>query len=226
MVCDTGRHTIRSCALQSKRVTTIAGSVLGFADGPGATSLFNSPFGIAATASGDLVVSDTANHRVRRISMAADGTPASVTTLAGSGDPGVADGAATAAAFCHPTGIAVEGETVYVTDGLGHTLRIICKVDGEFIRWLTMLRHCRYTFTDTTMTDAQRLENCAYVEEFLTAMVRVILPKIMPRLRWISASSTPLYRHSTRHSKRGILPIVTPTKRLRGAGGLLHRPIA
>jgi hypothetical protein len=49
-------------------VSTIAGlGTPGFADGDGATALFNSPTGIALAPDGSLVVTDSLNHRLRRI---------------------------------------------------------------------------------------------------------------------------------------------------------------
>ncbi|MEO5894504.1 MAG: gluconolaconase [Vicinamibacterales bacterium] len=59
-------------------VTRVAGSVEGFADGPGSSAQFSTPSGIAIDPQNNLFVADTGNDAIRRI--AADGT---VSTLAG-----------------------------------------------------------------------------------------------------------------------------------------------
>ncbi len=83
-------------------VTTYAGNgTAGFADGAAATARFNLPTQLALDGSGNLYVADRNNHRIRRISPS--GT---VTTVAGSGVAGYADGSGTAAQLSSPTGVA------------------------------------------------------------------------------------------------------------------------
>ena len=101
-------------------VTTVAGSgTQGFADGPGAAATFNSPLGIAVDKVGNLFVGDNGNNRIRRV------TPAgSVSTLAGSGAAGAADGSGTAATFNGPSGIALDtAGNLYVADTSNHRIR-------------------------------------------------------------------------------------------------------
>jgi len=95
-------------------VTTLAGQagVTGYANGPGATALFYVPTGVAVDFSGNVYVADHFNHVVRKI------TPGGiVSTLAGSGVFGYADGTGTAASFSSLTGVAVDAlGNVYVAD--------------------------------------------------------------------------------------------------------------
>jgi len=124
-VADTGNHCIRVISpggATSFIVTTLAGTPEpGYADGQGAVARFNFPSGIAVDAQGNLYVADTANHRIRKITP--DGT---VTTLAGSGTPGNADGPATEARFRGPEGVAVDAAgNVYVADTGNHRIRKI-----------------------------------------------------------------------------------------------------
>ena len=70
----------------------------GYVDGLDAR--FSAPFGVAADAAGNVYVADSGNCAIRKI--ARDGT---VSTLAGNGREGNADGVGTAARFRHPRGL-------------------------------------------------------------------------------------------------------------------------
>lgn len=114
IVADYGAHLLREVSLAGV-VTTFAGDgVAGTIDGPRAGARFAAPQTLAADASGAVFVSDFTAHRIRRI--AANGT---VTTVAGDGTGGFADGAGSAAQFYGQEGIAVSanGATIYVADG-------------------------------------------------------------------------------------------------------------
>lgn len=91
--------------------SVFAGSgVSGYADGQGTSAQFVAPQGMAADAAGNLYVNDA--HRIRKIS-----TTGMVTTLAGSGADGNADGQGTAATFGNLYGICVDaGGNIYVSD--------------------------------------------------------------------------------------------------------------
>lgn len=94
-------------------VSTFAGSgVAGGVDGVGTAASFNSPRQVAVDSSGTVYVAESEGHKIRKI------TPGGVvSTLAGSGEQGSADGAGSAASFRFPFGIAVDGiGNVYVGD--------------------------------------------------------------------------------------------------------------
>jgi streptogramin lyase len=122
-VADTGNSTIRKIT-PAGVVTTLAGTAgpSGSADGTGAAAQFALPRGVAVDGTGNVLVADSNNHAIRKI------TPAGVvTTLAGmAGVIGSADGTGAAARFSFPQGIAVDGAgNVYVADVAGHTIRKI-----------------------------------------------------------------------------------------------------
>jgi hypothetical protein len=119
-VADTGNNAIRRVALDGV-VTTLAGSTSsGSADGTGTSARFKEPYGIAVDAAGTVFVADTFNHKIRRI------TPAGVvTTFAGAGSQGHADGSSSTARFNEPEALTVAGDAIYVGDTGNHVIRKI-----------------------------------------------------------------------------------------------------
>ena len=94
-------------------VTTLAGSGAdGNADGQGTAATFGNLYGITADAAGNVYVSDNEYLNIRKI------TPAgTVTTFAGSGTAGFADGAGKAAQFYFPKGMATDAlGDIFVSD--------------------------------------------------------------------------------------------------------------
>ncbi len=102
------------------KVSTLAGSTIGYADGPSARAQFNHPMSVAVGINGTVYVSDLFNYKIRRI------TPQNiVSTLAGS-TRGFADGMSNVAKFSSPHGLAVGKDgTIYVADEVNHCIRKI-----------------------------------------------------------------------------------------------------
>lgn len=122
-VADTANNVIRKIATNGV-VSTLAGvsGSHGSADGIGGNARFGAPFGIAADSAGNLVVADTVNNTIRKITL--DGV---VSTLAGlAGNPGSDDGSGANARFRNPWGVAVDGAgNVFVADMSNQTIRKI-----------------------------------------------------------------------------------------------------
>jgi sugar lactone lactonase YvrE len=121
-VADSGSHTVRRIA-PSGAVTTVAGTpgVCGSRDGRGGAAQFCDPQDIEVDQVGNVYVVDTGNSTVRMIKENGD-----VSTLAGQpGQCGANDGASGASRLCSPTGIAVDGNDLYIADNGNATIRRI-----------------------------------------------------------------------------------------------------
>lgn len=127
ILADAGQsNRIRRITVDGK-VETIAGSSEGFADGDAGRAQFNTPSGIAIDKGGNLVIADTSNNRIRRLS--ADGRK--VSTLAGSGVAGLKDGPGNEAQFDGPIGIAVDKQgNIFVADAYNDCIRQV-SADGR-----------------------------------------------------------------------------------------------
>lgn len=105
-VADGGNHTIRKIT-PAAQVSTLAGApgVNGYADGVGAAARFDLPSGLAIDQTGNLLVADTHNLKIRRV------TPAgAVTTVAT-----VPNGLSSSALY-YPGGVAMDAAgNLYVT---------------------------------------------------------------------------------------------------------------
>jgi sugar lactone lactonase YvrE len=107
-------NRIRKISLTGQ-ISTIAGSnIAGFRNGNSAGAQFSFPGGIAIDGQGNLYIADRGNFRIRKITPAGD-----VSTFAGSGTAGSADGNADAAEFSHDMhDIVIDGQgNLYIADG-------------------------------------------------------------------------------------------------------------
>jgi sugar lactone lactonase YvrE len=125
-VADTGNNRIRKIT-PAGTVSTVAGNgTAGYVDGPAATAEFNGPIGLAVSSDGDIYVADTYNDVIRMIT-----TEGQVTTIAGGGTPGYADGEQRTALFDTPSGIiVVENSSLIVADTGNRRLRKVSS-DGN-----------------------------------------------------------------------------------------------
>jgi len=119
-VSDSSNNRIRKIAADGT-VSTFAGSFGDFVNGTGTAARFNAPTGIKLDSNENIYVADTGNNAIRKI------TPtAVVTTVAGSGAAGSANGTGTAAEFNAPTDITVFADnSVYVVENEGQKIRKI-----------------------------------------------------------------------------------------------------
>ena len=120
-VADYSNHLIRKIVISTGVVTTLAGSGdNGSTNGTGTAASFYGPFGMTTDGT-NLYVTEDKNHMIRKIVI----STGVVTTVAGSGDNGSANGTGTAASFYGPNGITNDGTNLYVAEYNNHMIRKI-----------------------------------------------------------------------------------------------------
>ena len=122
VVADFGNNRIRLVTYPGGVVTTLAGSTSGSVDGTGAAATFSSPIGVAVIpSSGNIVVADRGNHRIRLV------TPGGVVSTLAGGTSAFLDGTGTAARFSTPQGVAVipSSGDIVVADSSNHRIRLV-----------------------------------------------------------------------------------------------------
>jgi DNA-binding beta-propeller fold protein YncE len=118
---DGAAYTLRSFDPVSTEVVTLAGQpyIPGQTDGIGSAARFVSPRYVASDNSGMLYVADTNGNKIRAFNTMTD----EVTTFAGDGTVGYADGTGTAALIHRPRGMTSDGTSLYWVEFNQHTIR-------------------------------------------------------------------------------------------------------
>lgn len=119
-VADYGNNKIRKIT-PAGVVSTFAGTgSQGASNGSALSATFKNPMDVAIDAAGNMYVADRMNYLVRKISGGI------VSTLAGSGAAGSANGTGTSASFNRPNSVDVDvSGNVYVADDANHVIRKI-----------------------------------------------------------------------------------------------------
>jgi sugar lactone lactonase YvrE len=135
-VADSSTFVIRKMAHLGTNwvVTTIAGlaSNFGFVNGTNSNARFNFPFGLAIDPNTNIYVADFANHAIRKIRPT--GTNWIVTTIAGNGNGGHADGTNLQAQFNFPADLALDKDgNLYVSDQSNNTIRKMTPIGTNWV---------------------------------------------------------------------------------------------
>ncbi len=131
-VCDTANHRIRRIDAVNGIITTVAGNGnQGYSgdNGPGTSASLNVPTGLAFDTAGNLLIADSGNHRVRRLSLSGG----VIDTVAGDGNGGFSgdNAPAASASLLEPAGIAVDSAgNLYIADTRNQRIRKVAASNG------------------------------------------------------------------------------------------------
>ncbi|HXN22335.1 MAG TPA: hypothetical protein VOA41_06285 [Candidatus Dormibacteraeota bacterium] len=131
-IADPGNHRVRRLDAATGIITTVAGNGEGSFSGDGGPATgagLAGPSGVSVDASGNLFIADSFDHRIRRV----DAATGVITTVAGNGTPGFSGdgGAATAASFYEPSGVAVDASgNLYIADIYNSRIRRVDAATG------------------------------------------------------------------------------------------------
>jgi len=130
-ICEVDHHRIRRLDLKTGRLTTVAGNgVKGYNgdDGPAVEASLNEPYEVRFDRHGTMYFVEMRNHLIRKDDM----KTGIISTVAGTGKEGYADGPHDVAQFNRPHSIAIDDKTntLYVADIGNHRIRAINLEDG------------------------------------------------------------------------------------------------
>jgi DNA-binding beta-propeller fold protein YncE len=123
-VADTENHAIRAVDLKSGQVTTVVGTGKQSRDydasGPGPKTALSSPWALARV--GDrLYIAMAGTHQIWVLDLSSK----RVSVFAGTGREGAVNGPNRSAAFAQPSGLATDGQRLYVADSEVSTIRAV-----------------------------------------------------------------------------------------------------
>jgi sugar lactone lactonase YvrE len=133
LISDYYNNRLRMISKTTGVITTIAGTgVPGYSGdhGPATSAQLYGPAGIAIDTTGNILIAETYNNRVRMI---ANGI---ITTIAGTGEYGYSgdNGPATLAQLHAPAGVAIDlSENILITDSGNNRLRMVVKASRYII---------------------------------------------------------------------------------------------
>jgi thiol-disulfide isomerase/thioredoxin len=164
-VCDTENHAIRAVDLKERTVTTIAG-VGGQArsipqpgaSGPAKKTPLCSPWDVIQFKDDKaLYIAMAGTHQIWKLDPGAE----IVSVFAGSGAENIRDGTAATANFAQPSGLATDGENLFVADSEVSGVRVITGIHGREVLVRTIVGQGLFEFGDREGRGSSvRLQHC------------------------------------------------------------------
>jgi thiol-disulfide isomerase/thioredoxin/DNA-binding beta-propeller fold protein YncE len=165
-VADTENHVIRAVDLGERKVSTVAG--LGFQfrggapkvgiGGPALRNPLSSPWDVIQV--GDekaLYIAMAGLHQIWRLDLAEK----TLRVFAGTGNENIVDGPAASANFAQPSGLATDGQNLFVADSEVSGVRVITNVQGREPLVQTVVGQGLFQFGDVDGRGATvRLQHC------------------------------------------------------------------
>lgn len=174
-------------------VTTIAGIpyIPGASDGFGRDAQFWRPYGLTLDNEGNILVADEWNHKIRKV------TPSGqVTTVAGIGDVGIANGDTSIATLNYPWDMTVDAENnIYIADGYNYVIRKVSP-DGQVSSYAgTPLTSGgvdgvgnQATFSGATSIAWDKTTGSLFIGDAYNHLVRMITTESKPNLALINST--------------------------------------
>ncbi|MBI3758621.1 MAG: hypothetical protein HY269_02565, partial [Deltaproteobacteria bacterium] len=140
-ITDTDNHVVRRVDTAANSITIVAGKLGQAATDPTAVNgdgglatnaLLKQPYDVAIDVSGDLYISDTGNHKIRKVTFNGALT-GNISTIAGNGSVGNVLGTVSDSIFSEPRGMAysnLNNGTLYVADSGAHRVIAIPSLTG------------------------------------------------------------------------------------------------
>jgi hypothetical protein len=131
-IADNQNNRIRMVNLTTGIISTVAGTGAagsGGDGGPATSAQLNGPYGVAVNISGDLLIADTNNNRIRLVNL----ITGIISTVAGNGTVGNGGdgGPATSAQLYHPMGVALDlSGDIFIADTDNQRVREVAGISG------------------------------------------------------------------------------------------------
>jgi DNA-binding beta-propeller fold protein YncE len=164
-VADTENHAIRAINLKDHTVTTIAGigsQARGIprqgASGPAKTTPLCSPWDVIQLAGDNAIyIAMAGTHQIWKLDRGAE----TVSVFAGSGVENIRDGTLATANFAQPSGLATDGENIFVADSEVSGVRVITGIRGREPGVRTIVGQGLFEFGDRDGRGTSvRLQHC------------------------------------------------------------------
>jgi thiol-disulfide isomerase/thioredoxin len=190
-VADTENHAIRAVDLKARQVGTVAGTgsqmkrmvEIPFS-GPAKTTALSSPWDvIQIPGDSSLYIAMAGPHQIWKLDTGSD----TVSVFAGTGGENIVDGPASSAWFAQPSGLATDGENLFVADSEVSGVRMITGIHGRTPMVRTIVGEGLFEFGDHDGKGAAvRLQHCLglayghdhlYIADTYNNKIKACVPK-------------------------------------------------